>query len=200
MPASNKSRIPREKWEQHKDRIIDLYINQGITLSGVIDTMKSEGFFATRNQYEVQLRGWNVHKNMTEKSWDEVFSREETSEINLSGQRLPNSRVMTARALYGPSENQVRERGTNHVTMPNNGPVSPESITYHNQPLSEQDDQTAGIKRKEFTEQFRYIFMLQVATFILILTIIFGFLTVALELTPRWQFPTKTLVIPDLPQ
>ncbi|KAI1762348.1 hypothetical protein GGR53DRAFT_532700 [Hypoxylon sp. FL1150] len=68
-------RIPPTKWEAHKDRIIELYLNQGLTLcgsagrDGVVETMEREGFVATKSQYEARLRVWGARKNMTLEDW-----------------------------------------------------------------------------------------------------------------------------------
>ncbi|KAI1742123.1 hypothetical protein F4680DRAFT_446197 [Xylaria scruposa] len=59
-------RISPEEWEEHKSRIIELFLTSRRTLDGpdgVIEMMKQEGFDATVAQYEHQFRKWNVRKN-----------------------------------------------------------------------------------------------------------------------------------------
>ncbi|KAI1455308.1 ankyrin [Annulohypoxylon moriforme] len=118
MPrAANTLRISPEEWERRKDRIIDLYLNQGLKLlgdDGLIETMKEEGFSATKSQYETQLRGWNIRKNMTSGRWTEHFSQNgessqtgEAREIYISGKLVSDSRIKTAQRRYAPGKGKA---------------------------------------------------------------------------------------------
>ncbi|KAI0880253.1 ankyrin [Annulohypoxylon maeteangense] len=129
--SSTTSRISPTEWEQRKDRIIHLYLNRGLKLlghDGVIETMKREGFSATKSQYETQLQRWDVRKNMTSKKWTEIFSQNQESpgtgdarEIYLSGRLISSPRLKTAQRRYGPRKRQARNatRGDGHTSLEN---------------------------------------------------------------------------------
>ncbi|KAI0178912.1 hypothetical protein GGR52DRAFT_278980 [Hypoxylon sp. FL1284] len=128
MPAPRK--ILLAEWEDHKDRIVELYLDKHLTLSscagreGVIETMEKEGFVATKSQYEAQLRKWGVRKNMKLSEWKsaipDIESRRQRGEalpIRLSGRTIPSSRINKARRRYRLGGRQVADRATS-----NNGP------------------------------------------------------------------------------
>lgn len=129
-PSLTTPRIPPTEWEQRRVRIVNLYINQDLTLlgdNGVIETMKREGFSATKSQYETQLRGWGVRKNMTSEEWSEYFSRNqesqqggETRELCLSGKKFSTSRIKTAQRRHGRREKQATKKvasGSRHASL-----------------------------------------------------------------------------------
>ncbi|KAL9015137.1 MAG: hypothetical protein Q9173_000237 [Seirophora scorigena] len=49
-------------WEEHKDRIVDLYIHQLYPLKAVARAMESDGLHRTEAQYRRHLRIWRVKK------------------------------------------------------------------------------------------------------------------------------------------
>ncbi|KAI1086566.1 hypothetical protein F5B19DRAFT_131367 [Rostrohypoxylon terebratum] len=120
MPSSSTtSRIPPAEWEERKDRIIDLYMNQNIPLkgdNGLMNILEREGFSASRSQYETQLRGWGLRKYMSNTEWSEYFSenhespqRGGTRELCLSGKQLPTSRIKTAQRRHRRREKQAKK-------------------------------------------------------------------------------------------
>ncbi|OTA69957.1 hypothetical protein K449DRAFT_10 [Hypoxylon sp. EC38] len=129
MPVSSTTRrIPLSEWGDRKDRILELYINQGLKLlgdDGVIETMKKEGFTATKSQYETQLRAWKVRKYMSSKEWTEIVPeiqqgrrRGETNDIRPLGRVMPPSRIERACRRYAPKPHQTTEicpRDDDHV-------------------------------------------------------------------------------------
>ncbi|KAI1774612.1 ankyrin [Hypoxylon cercidicola] len=116
-------RIPPAEWEDHKARIVELYLDQRLPLygrsgqDGVIEVMGREGFVATKSQYEAQLRVWNVRKNMKLNEWTRIIpgvqesrQRRETLPIRLSGRAIPSSRIDKARRRYGLGRSQTAQR------------------------------------------------------------------------------------------
>ena len=106
MPPSH---ITLHNWNAHKETIIDLYIQQDVSLDDLVKHMKSRGFKASRGQYDRQLKKWNVFKNLQEKQWKLVIRTIKdrravlrSSEVFFHGRRLPSSRVRKAIQRYDP--------------------------------------------------------------------------------------------------
>ncbi|KAI1123984.1 hypothetical protein F5Y10DRAFT_285544 [Nemania abortiva] len=73
-------RIPQKEWEARKSRLIKLYLDDGLQLAGlngVIETMKNEGFIATKAQYEHHFRTWKLRKYMKRAEWEEIIKRQQ---------------------------------------------------------------------------------------------------------------------------
>ncbi|XXH05505.1 hypothetical protein Hte_011935 [Hypoxylon texense] len=136
-------RIPPAEWEGRKDRIVELYLNQNLTLSrsngtdGVIETMEREGFIATKSQYEAKFKAWGVRKNLKQHEWTSIIPtiqesrrRGEPHPVELSGRVIPSFRVDKAQRRYKLGSNQAAGRvpGDNDRTAPRNE-VSPASTS-----------------------------------------------------------------------
>ncbi|KAI1418464.1 ankyrin [Hypoxylon sp. FL1857] len=127
MPASSATRrnAPSE-WESHKDRILELYLDRNLKLvgdDGVIETMKKEGFTATKSQYETQLRAWDARKYVSSKEWTRIIpiiqqSRErgEAGGIRPLGRVMPLSRVERACRRYASRTRQTDPRDDDRAT------------------------------------------------------------------------------------
>ncbi|OTA80359.1 hypothetical protein M434DRAFT_17771 [Hypoxylon sp. CO27-5] len=120
MPSSSTTRrISPSEWKIHKDRILELYIHQKLALlgdDGVIETMKKEGFTATKSQYETQLRVWEIRKYRTSKEWVGIISeiqqnqrRGGINDIHPLDRVMPPSRIERACRRHAPKTHQITE-------------------------------------------------------------------------------------------
>ncbi|PQE13394.1 multiple ankyrin repeats single kh domain protein [Rutstroemia sp. NJR-2017a BVV2] len=53
----------RPQWEPHKEKIRELYLDQGLALAEVMSVMRHEGLTASKRSYERQLKRWKFEKN-----------------------------------------------------------------------------------------------------------------------------------------
>ncbi|KAI1078495.1 hypothetical protein F5B20DRAFT_547226 [Whalleya microplaca] len=109
MPISSTTRrISQKEWADHKDQIVELYLDRGYNLvgsDGVIETMAKKGFTATIAQYEKQFRVWKVRKNMKRSQWAEIIQERQQGEaapVILSDRVISNSRLNKALRRYAP--------------------------------------------------------------------------------------------------
>ncbi|KAI1751521.1 hypothetical protein F4782DRAFT_504254 [Xylaria castorea] len=119
MPVSQTTtRITRGEWEYRKHRLIKLYLDLGLRLSGpngVIETMANEGFIATKAQYEHQFRIWNMRKNMKRHEYERIIQGRqdggELAPITLEGRVISNARSKRALRRYARGITQAEGSG-----------------------------------------------------------------------------------------
>ncbi|KAI0468009.1 hypothetical protein F4859DRAFT_222325 [Xylaria cf. heliscus] len=111
-------RISPKEWEDRKHRLIELYLGHGLRLSGpngVIEKMASEGFIATKAQYEHQFRTWRLRKNMKRYEYERIIQERqhggEITPIVLEGRLISDAR--SERALRRYARRMVQTEGSN---------------------------------------------------------------------------------------
>ncbi|KAK7932508.1 ankyrin [Apiospora marii] len=59
-------RIPNEKWEFHKEEIVQQFVDRNRSLEDIVEALKSSGFIVTKNQLSHRLnKNWRIHKKTT---------------------------------------------------------------------------------------------------------------------------------------
>ncbi|EJT70067.1 hypothetical protein GGTG_12240 [Gaeumannomyces tritici R3-111a-1] len=66
---------PDAKWEQHKETIHGLYINDGLTLGKTMEVMKEYGLYASRTVFAEKLSSWKFSKNVKKKDVYEIVQK-----------------------------------------------------------------------------------------------------------------------------
>ncbi|KAI0018194.1 hypothetical protein F4780DRAFT_537049 [Xylariomycetidae sp. FL0641] len=65
-------RIKQSEWNDHREAILGLFLDEEMKLSEIVELMKERhAFEATKNQYEGQLRRWKIKRNIK----DDVYLR-----------------------------------------------------------------------------------------------------------------------------
>ncbi|KAI9683458.1 MAG: hypothetical protein M1822_005998 [Bathelium mastoideum] len=57
------------EWDRLKNSIQDLYVRQGLSLSSTMEQIEDRGFYATKSQYENQIRKWKLRKRSKGEDW-----------------------------------------------------------------------------------------------------------------------------------
>ncbi|KAI8711507.1 Clr5 domain-containing protein [Fusarium sp. LHS14.1] len=112
--AGSRSIAP-EEWESLKAIISDLYLNQKMTLSGVMRLMEDEhGFRASKAQYVRKLKNWGMGKNSTNQKWkvaaQQVHKRKlegKETEIVINGRLIPWKKLRKETARYANSQSDI---------------------------------------------------------------------------------------------
>ncbi|KAI0547932.1 hypothetical protein F4679DRAFT_597153 [Xylaria curta] len=121
MPTSQTTtRIPRSEWEDRKSRLLELYLDLELPLSGingVIETMANEGFVATKPQYEYQFRIWKVRKNMKRLEYERIIQERQhgrgPTSITLGTRVISDARSKRALRRYAGGMPQIVHRNYN---------------------------------------------------------------------------------------
>ena len=114
---SSQAAIPAERWEAHKSKIHDLYIDQNLTLDQVVCAMTTHGLQASKQQYSRQFKKWGVSKNRKAADWKYISK-------NLAYRsRQGKKSVVFVNSQEIPLEKALRE--TRRYDLPSLIPQSP---------------------------------------------------------------------------
>ncbi|KAI1081604.1 ankyrin [Whalleya microplaca] len=88
-------KIPQSCWDNHKETILNLYLNNDLSIDKLVEAMDHDhGFTATVSQFEAQLRCWKARKNLRRHEWEEVLET-----VDSLGSRGVKSRVFVSDRL-----------------------------------------------------------------------------------------------------
>lgn len=98
----------KANWEFHKETIQRIYITQDKSLNHVMEYMqKSQGFSASKAQYERQFKIWKFRKNLKSHEWIFVhyrFNKRERngkeSELYVDGVLVPKKKIKKETARH----------------------------------------------------------------------------------------------------
>ncbi|MCJ1269666.1 hypothetical protein MMC22_009558 [Lobaria immixta] len=98
MSALNKSLVD---WETHRKELQNLYLAESRTLKEIATHMEETHHLrATKAQYEIQFKKWDLRKNLTNKEWDYVHSRvekrkreEKDSDVYFKRTKIPEKKL-----------------------------------------------------------------------------------------------------------
>ena len=129
-----KKQIDDGTWEQQKDAIVSLFVEEDMSLVDLVRTMDARGFRASKGQFERQLKQRKaIIKKVTIRK---THSR--PSDVWFQNRRIPSSRVEKAVQRYGlpnrvPSSPTPELMDSIQISIPPPTPVS-ESITIDRAP------------------------------------------------------------------
>ncbi|RKK30890.1 hypothetical protein BFJ66_g16099 [Fusarium oxysporum f. sp. cepae] len=123
MPEPDK--IPTLKWEENKDYIRALYLDENKSLNELVRLMKEKhGFEATKAQYIRKLGNWKMKKNATKDIWkhaEKLIEKRKVdgkdTEIVINGRIISEKRLKKEQGRYG----YIQTYG-NPVTSPQHSP------------------------------------------------------------------------------
>ncbi|KAI1771207.1 ankyrin [Hypoxylon cercidicola] len=133
--ATKTRKIPQTLWDKHKDTILNLYLDNDLSMEKLIETMNHDhGFTATISQFEAQLRVWKARKNLRVHEWEKVLetidslaSRGVKSRVLVSDHIVPMNKVRRARRHCQANARLGKRRRVeedSHDDAANNGSAS----------------------------------------------------------------------------
>ncbi|KAH7310778.1 ankyrin repeat-containing domain protein [Stachybotrys elegans] len=106
------SGIPKtrqELWDAYRDEIRCLFLEKEQSLPAIIETLKAQGFVATKSQLEKQLKKWNFRQRIDRKNWVAIGHRiakrrasNKDSAVWISGVRVSDKTVHRQSIRYNP--------------------------------------------------------------------------------------------------
>ncbi|KAI1491775.1 hypothetical protein F5X96DRAFT_448991 [Biscogniauxia mediterranea] len=121
---SRTSRVSDEDLIRNHDEIVNLYIDEGVTLEKIREKMKrTHGFDVPTWQYEAYFRARNIRKNVRAEEWDKTFPIIDSLPPGCRHRVVYNSRILKggtiqrARKAYNKRKRQKTQSLTdNHLT------------------------------------------------------------------------------------